>query len=183
MTMTRISLYYLANIAFLYGTNIISGREIHISMMILPLTLIIAYLLNPGLKNTKIAEVPQKLMSSPRELMPFRRTLEKFKQKKNIPPDKLEALEDLVLNLERNMLQPLMAQRKLYIVSLYVAPIFPLVTSFLLAIAIGYFDLLTLLVSYGATFLIGLLTRLALRNIIKTMDKLNKKLIELMEQV
>lgn len=183
MIMTKISVYYLASVAFIYGTNILSGQDIHISMLFLPLTLIAAYLFNPGLKNTKISEFPQKLINSPKELMPFRKTLEDFKKTKPIPNSKLETLENLVRDLEHNMLQPLLAQRKLYIVSLYIAPVFPLLTSFLLAIAIGYFDLLTLLVSYGATFLIGLLTRLALMNIIKTMEKLNKKLIELMEQV
>ncbi len=100
-----------------------------------------------------------------------------------IDSENLKNLEQVVTSLESRLRKPTEIQRKLYLFSIYAAPLFPMAVMLSSILLQRGTELYAGLFSYGASFIIVILARRAFRTLENTIEKLNNEIRKAIEDI
>lgn len=179
-----ILMYYIAAISVQYSVNLFA-YFFDWFLILFPLTVIPAYLLATG--KLGVNEKNKRLIS---DFIEGRGTvyeeLEKelnfsFQGKTYVDDEKYQKLKNWVVETEKRIRKAAIFQRKLYIISIFIAPVFPILSSISSLYQYGIKELITLIIGHGAMYAIIVMAILGFRNLLKNVERLKKELRNIIE--
>jgi len=180
-----ILIYYIAAISVQYSVNLFA-YFFDWFLILFPLAIIPAYLLATG--KLGFNEKHKKLIS---DFIEGRGTvyeeLEKelsfsFQEKNYVDDEKYRKLKNWVIETEKRIRKASIFQRKLYIISIFIAPVFPILSSVSALYQYGIKELITLIIGYGAMYAIIIMAILGFRNLLKNVERLKEELRDIIER-
>ncbi|CCU84273.1 hypothetical protein [Mesotoga prima] len=177
------TVYYLASAAILFVLNFSKGAYFHPVFFFLPFLIIVDYLIVLGIPGRSYSLRVSAFLRNIQSILTLRRTFDESTKGKIIDSENLRNLEKVVSSLEEKLKKPSELQRKLYIFSAYVAPLFPLAVMLSSVIVQRRVEIVAGLFSYVASLVIVLLSRKAFSNLEKTIEKLNGEIRKAVDDI
>ncbi|MFO7882742.1 MAG: hypothetical protein R6U52_09420 [Kosmotogaceae bacterium] len=180
-----ILIYYIAAISVQYSVNLFAYFFDWL-LILFPLAVIPAYLLATG--KLMFSSRDKKLIS---DFIEGRGTvyeeLEKelrfsFQGKSYVNDEKYKKLKNWVVETENRIRKAAIFQRKLYIISIFIAPVFPILSSISALYQHGIKELITLIIGHGAMYAIIIMAIMGFKNLLKNIERLKKELRDVIEQ-
>ncbi|MFW6120122.1 MAG: hypothetical protein ACOC80_04405 [Petrotogales bacterium] len=180
-----ILVYYIAAISVQYSVNLFAYFFDWL-LILFPLAVIPAYLLATG--KLGLDSKNKKLIS---DFIEGRGTvyqeLEKemrysFQEKAYVDDEKYRKLKNWVIETEKRIRKAAIFQRKLYIISIFIAPVFPILSSISALYQYGIKELLTLIIGHGAMYAIIIMAIMGFKNLLKNIERLKKEMNDIIDR-
>lgn len=181
--MSVLLIYYLVFAAILFLLNFAVNVQVNLIFFFLPIVVILDYIIVAGVPRSAYAKRIFSFIRNSGDVLTFRSTFEKETEGKLIDSDNLKNLERVVTSLEEKLSRPAEIQRKLYLFSIYAAPLFPLAVMLSSILLQKRTELYAGLFSYGASLIIVILARRAFYTLEKTIEKLNNEIRKAVEDI
>jgi len=175
--------YYLVFSVVLFALNFSRGVRVDLVFFFLPAVILLDYYIVLGLPGSSFAGRVALFVQKADNLLNFRKTFEEETKGKLIDSENLKNLEQVVTSLESRLRKPTEIQRKLYLFSIYAAPLFPMAVMLSSILLQRGTELYAGLFSYGASFIIVILARRAFRTLENTIEKLNNEIRKAIEDI
>jgi hypothetical protein len=177
-----IAIFYLLAAAFIYSLNLSSTTEVSWILLILPLSFFVVYYVILGFPNGEYAKKLQRLLDEPSNLVPFSETVESLTQEQS-DVSRFETLRKIAAQMEGRIQPVLKMQKRLFIFSAFVAPVFPMAMAFSEFFLGRRPNVVVLLIAYGAAVVVAVFTRIGIRNLFNTLNRLNRELVKMYEEM
>ncbi len=180
-----ILIYYIAAISVQYSVNLFAYFFDWL-LILFPLAVIPAYLLATG--KLGLNSKHKKLIS---DFIEGRGTvyqeLEKemrfsFQEKAYVNDENYRKLKNWVVETEKRIRKATIFQRKLYIISIFIAPIFPILSSISALYQYGIKELITLIIGHGAMYAIIIMAIMGFKNLLKNIERLKKEMNDIIDR-
>lgn len=177
-----IAIFYLLAAAFIYSLNLSSTTEVSWILLILPLSFFVVYYVILGFPNGEYAKKLQRLLDEPSNLVPFSETVESLTQEQS-DVSRFETLRKIAAQMEGRIQPVLKMQKRLFVFSAFVAPVFPMAMAFSEFFLGRRPNVVVLLIAYGAAVVVAVFTRIGIRNLFNTLNRLNRELVKMYEEM
>lgn len=183
MLMRRtIAIFYLLSAAFIYSLNIASADRISWVLLLLPLCFFPVYYIMLGFPKGEYAKKLQTLLDSPSDLIPFTQTVDSLTEREE-DTSGFETLRKIALQMEGRIQPVLRMQKRLFIFSAFVAPVFPMAMAFSEYFVGRKPSITVLLIAYAAAVVVAVFTRIGIRNLFNTLNRLNRELVRMYREM
>ncbi|HAA86058.1 MAG TPA: hypothetical protein DCE14_06925 [Kosmotogaceae bacterium] len=177
-----IAIFYLLAAAFIYSLNLSSTTEVSWVLLILPVSFFVVYYVILGFPNGEYAKKLQRLLDEPSNLVLFSETVESLTQEES-DVSRFETLRKIAAQMEGRIQPVLKMQKRLFMFSAFVAPVFPMAMAFSEFLLGRRPNVVVLLIAYGAALVVAVFTRIGIRNLFNTLNRLNRELVKMYEEM
>ncbi len=177
-----IAIFYLLSAAFIYSLNLSSAEQINWVFLLLPLSFFAVFFVMLGFSKGDYAKRLQKLLDNPSNAAPFAQTVKSLIDREQ-DTTRFETLKKISAQMESRIFPVLRMQKRLFIFSAFVAPVFPMAMAFSEFFIGRRPSVAVLLIAYAAAVVVAVFTRIGIRGLFATLDRLNNELVKMYREM